>query len=91
MQFVFRPFGIVLGIVAGMGARKIFDFIWGKLDDQEAPNPEHREVNWTKFVVAMLVEGAIFRLIRGLVDHHSRRGWATVTGVWPGQEEPEPE
>ena len=91
MTLVFRPIGIVLGIVAGIGARKVFDFIWGKLDDQEAPNPEHREVNWAKFVVAMLVEGAIFRLIRGLVDHHSRRGWATVTGVWPGQEEPEPE
>jgi hypothetical protein len=91
MQFVFRPIGIILGIAAGSVARKIFDFIWSKVDEEEAPNPEHRQINWTKFIAAMLVEGAIFRLIRGFVDHHSRRAFAGLTGTWPGQEEPEPE
>jgi hypothetical protein len=91
MQLAFRPIGIVLGIVSGMGAKKIFDFIWGKFDEEEAPNPEHREIKWVKFIGAMLVEGAIFRLVRGLVDHHSRRAFAGLTGTWPGQEEPEPE
>ena len=91
MQFVFRPIGIALGIVAGIGARKVFDFVWGKFDEEEAPNPEHRDVNWMKFIAAMVVEGAIFRLIRGFVDHHSRRVFAGLTGTWPGQEEPEPE
>ena len=90
MSLLFRPIGIVLGIVAGMGARKVFDAIWGRISDEEAPNPEHREIDWRKFVAAMLVEGAIFRLIRGFVDHHSRRAFAGLTGTWPGQEEPEP-
>jgi hypothetical protein len=91
MQFVFRPLGIVLGILAGIAGRKIFDFIWGKVDEEEAPNPEHREVNWVKFFAAMVVQGAIFRVVRGLVDHESRRGWAALTGTWPGQEAPEAE
>ena len=91
MQLAFRPIGIVLGIVAGIGARKVFDFIWGKFDEEEPPNPEHREVNWVKFIAAMVVQGAIFRLIRGFVDHHSRRGFAVLTGSWPGQEKPEAE
>jgi Protein of unknown function (DUF4235) len=91
MSIVFRPVGILLGILAGIGARKIFDALWGVFSDEEAPNPEHREIDWVKFIAALLLEGAIFRLIRGLVDHHSRRGWAALTGVWPGQEEPEPE
>jgi hypothetical protein len=91
MQFIFRPIGIALGIAAGSVARKIFDFIWSKVDEEEAPNPEHREINWVKFIAAMLVEGAIFRLIRGFVDHHSRRAFAGLTGTWPGQKEPEPE
>ena len=91
MQFVFRPIGIVLGILSGLGAKKIFDFVWGKFDEQEAPNPEHREINWPKFIAAMLVEGAIFRLIRGLADHGARHSFAKVTGAWPGEERPEPE
>ena len=83
MQLAFRPIGIILGIVSGMGAKKLFDFIWGKFDDEEAPNPEHREINWVKFIGAMLVEGAIFRLIRGLVDHHSRRAFAVGRSACP--------
>jgi hypothetical protein len=91
MSLVFRPIGILLGIVAGMGARKIFDALWGRVSSEEAPNPEHRDLHWGRFIAAMLVEGAIFRLIRGFVDHHSRRAFAGLTGTWPGQEEPEPE
>jgi hypothetical protein len=91
MSLAFRPIGILLGLAAGVGARKLFEFLWGLIDDQEAPNPEHREIDWLRFIAALLVEGAIFRLIRGLVDHHSRRAYAMVTGTWPGQEYPEPE
>jgi hypothetical protein len=91
MSLAFRPIGIVLGILAGIGARKLFDLVWGLIDDEEAPNPEHREIDWARFIPALLLEGALFRLIRGLVDHHSRRAFAGLTGTWPGQEAPEPE
>jgi hypothetical protein len=91
VSLLFRPIGIALGIAAGIGARKLFELLWGLIDDEEAPNPEHREIDWVKFVPALLLEGALFRLIRGFVDHHSRRAFAGVTGTWPGQEAPEPE
>jgi hypothetical protein len=38
-----------------------------------------------------VLEGAIFRLIRGFVDHGARHGFERVTGAWPGEEAPEPE
>jgi hypothetical protein len=91
VKFVFTPIGLVLGIAAGQVSKKIFDFIWGLIDDEEAPRPKHREVPLAKMLVALLVEGAIFRLVRGLVDHGSRHGWAQLTGSWPGEERPEPE
>lgn len=91
MSLAFRPIGIAIGIVAGIGARKLFEVLWGVFDDEEAPNPEHREIDWAKFIPAMLLEGAIFRLVRGLVDHNLRRAFAGLTGSWPGQEAPEPE
>jgi hypothetical protein len=88
---VFTPLGIVLGLAGGQLSKKIFDFIWGLVDDEEAPRPKHRDVPLLKMLVALLVEGAIFRLVRGLVDHGSRHGWARLTGSWPGEERPEPE
>ena len=91
MKFIFAPIGIVLGLIAGMAASKIFQQIWGLIDEEEPPKPEHREFSWPKLVGALLIEGAIFRLVKGLVDHGTRTSFAKVTGSWPGEERPERE
>jgi hypothetical protein len=91
MKFVFAPFSIALGLVAGLLAKKIFEQVWGLIDKDEPPHPKHREFSWPKLVGALLVEGAIFRLIKGLTDHGARRSFARATGTWPGEEAPEPE
>jgi hypothetical protein len=91
MKFVFAPISIVLGLVAGMIGSKIFERIWGLIDEEEPPQPQHREFSWPKLVAALVIEGAIFRLVKGLVDHGSRTSFAKLTGAWPGEEAPEPE
>ena len=89
MKFVFTPFSIILGLIAGIVGQKIFEKVWGLVDEEEAPSPEHREFPWPKLIAALLVEGAIFRLIKGLTDHGARRGFAALTGSWPGEERPQ--
>jgi len=91
MKFIFAPIGIVLGLIAGMLGSKIFERIWALIDEEEPPKPEHREFSWPKLVAALLIEGAIFRLVKGLVDHGTRTSFAKLTGSWPGEERPEPE
>lgn len=91
MNAVFTPIGVILGLGAGQISKKIFDAVWSLFDDEEAPRPKHRYIPFWKMLVALVVEGAIFRLVRGLVDHASRQGWMRLTGSWPGEERPEPE
>jgi hypothetical protein len=91
MKRVYLPFGIVLSLVAGQISKKLFDLIWGQVEDQEAPRPKHREIDLRKLALALLIEGALFRIVRGVVDHYARRGFAGLTGSWPGEERPEPE
>ena len=91
MKIAFMPIGIVAGLVAGQLSKKLFDVVWSAFDDEEAPRPKHREIDLTKLVPALLIEGAVFRVVRGLVDHGSRHGFARLTGTWPGEERPEPE
>jgi hypothetical protein len=91
MSAVFTPLGLILGLAGGQLAKKVFDAIWGAIDDEEAPRPKHRDVPLAKMLIALLIEGAIARLIRGLIDHGARHGWSRVTGTWPGEERPEPE
>ena len=91
MKFLFLPFSIALGLIAGLIGRKIFEQIWGLVDKEEPPDAEHREIDVPKLVAALAIEGAIFRLVKGLTDHGARRGFARMTGTWPGEEAPEPE
>jgi hypothetical protein len=91
VKLVFTPIGIGLGLLAGQVSKKIFDVLWGVFDDEEAPRPKHREIDLPKMLIALLIEGAIFRLVRGLVDHGARHGFVRLSGSWPGEERPEPE
>jgi hypothetical protein len=89
LKLVFTPLSIGLGLVAGMVGRKIFEQLWGLIDEEEPPDAKHREINYVKLIPALLIEGAIFRLVKGLFDHAARRGFARMTGTWPGEEAPE--
>jgi Protein of unknown function (DUF4235) len=91
MKFVFTPLSIGLALVAGQLSKKLFDVVWSAFDDEEAPRPKHRDVPLAKTAIALVVEGAIFRLVRGLTDHGARHAFAGVTGTWPGDERPDPE
>jgi xanthosine utilization system XapX-like protein len=91
MRLLFIPISIAGGLIAGYVGKKVFDQVWGLIDEEEPPNPKHREISWPKMVGALALEGAIFRAARGLADHASRRSFARVTGSWPGEERPEPE
>jgi hypothetical protein len=91
MKVVFTPISLALSLAAGFVGQKIFEKIWGLVDDEEAPSPEHRRFSWPKLIAALLVEGAIFRLVKGLTDHGARRAFAGATGTWPGDEAPERE
>jgi hypothetical protein len=89
-KMLFAPLGILAGILAGFIGRKLFDAAWGLVDEEEPPEPENRDVPWTKLAAALVIEGAIFRLVRGLVERGSRRGFERATGTWPGDTAPEP-
>jgi Protein of unknown function (DUF4235) len=91
MKFLFMPLRIAGGLIAGSLSKKVFDAIWGVVDDEEAPEPKHREIPVAKLLAALVLQGAVFRLFRGLFDHYARRGFWKLTGSWPGEERPEPE
>ena len=91
VKAVFVPVSIAGGLLAGIVGKKIFEQVWGVFDDQEPPEAEHRQIDYRKLAVALALEGAIFRLVKGFADHGMRQGAVRLTGEWPGEEAPEPE
>ncbi|MFL5866025.1 MAG: DUF4235 domain-containing protein [Thermoleophilaceae bacterium] len=90
-KLVFIPFSILGGMVAGFIGKKVFEQVWGLIDEEEPPESEHRLASWPKLIAAAALEGAIFRATRVAADHGTRKAFAGMTGSWPGSEEPEPE
>lgn len=88
VKLIFVPFGIAAGLLAGLVAQKVFDRIWAAFDDEEPPGPDRRDASYPKLIAALLLEGAVFRLTKGVVDHGARRSFAGLTGRWPGEESP---
>lgn len=90
-KVLFIPVSIGGGLLAGIVSRKIFDQIWGLVDEEEPPDSKHRDIQWGKLLIAAAVQGAIFRAMKEATDHYSRRAFYRTTGSWPGEKEPEPE
>ncbi len=91
VKLLFIPFSVGGGLLAGFVAKKLFEALWGVVDDEEPPESEHRRISWGKLVAAAALEGAIFKATRVAADHGSRQAFASVTGSWPGEEEPDRE
>jgi len=87
VRILFAPLSIITGILAGMLGKKLFTFLWNRIDDEEAPEPSHLEVTWPKVILAGALEGAIFRGTRAATDRGARLAFFRATGRWPGEEE----
>ena len=76
-KIILAPIGIVAGLLAGQLAKTLFDFVWSRVSDEEAPRPDHHRVTWPRLVAALIIEGAIFRLVKGIVDRETRAGFGS--------------
>ncbi len=86
MKVIFTPVFLIAGVVAAMISKKVFERVWAMIDEEDPPQPDQREVNWPKLIGALVIEGAVFRLIKGLTDHGARVMVQRYARAWPGEE-----
>ena len=90
MKLLYRPFGIVFGLLGAQVSKKLFDWIWSKFDEEEAPKPTTEKVPWVKVLSAAAMQGMVFKTVRAAIDRGGAKGFEWLTGVWPGKQRPEP-
>ncbi|HVF77181.1 MAG TPA: DUF4235 domain-containing protein [Solirubrobacteraceae bacterium] len=85
MKIIYKPFGIVIGIIAGILARQVFNQVWGHIDDREPPKATTEDTSWGKVLGAAAVQGATFAVTRTAVNRSGAKGFQWLTGIWPGE------
>jgi hypothetical protein len=84
MKILYKPFGIIGGIVAGRIATALFKAIWSRIDKEEPPKPTTAEATLPKVVGAAALEAATFAGVGAAVDRAGARVFHHLTGIWPG-------
>jgi hypothetical protein len=86
MKLLYKPFGIVAGLVASRAAGAIFRRLWSALGGRlEAPKAMEQQGRWPEVVAAGLLQGAVFGGVKSAVDRAFASEYFRRTGVWPGK------
>ncbi len=83
-KIAYKPVGVLLGISAGVIAGAIFKQVWRMASgDDDAPNATDEDRGWGEIIAAAALQGAIFAVVRALVDRSGATGVRKLTGEWP--------
>ena len=85
MKALYTPFGILFSVVGGLIGGVTFKQIW-KLaaGEEDAPGARQSEYGWREVLPAAALQGAIFGLVKAVLDRKGAQGFQKLTGVWPG-------
>jgi hypothetical protein len=85
-RLIYKPFGLVFGVLGGLVAGAIFKRIWSAVGhEDEAPEATDEDKGWAEVVVAAAAQGAVFGGVKALIDRAGASGFAHLTGAWPGR------
>ena len=81
----YRPIGLLTSLAAGSVAGAIFKQIWRRVaDEDEAPDALQSEYSLRSVLVAAVIQGAIFAVVKALIERGGAKGFERLTGSWPG-------
>jgi hypothetical protein len=86
MKLIYKPFAIVLGLLAGILSKKVFEQVWGMVADEDPSDPDDRDATWAQVLVSAAVGGAIIKVVQALIRRGGAVGFERATGFWPGDE-----
>ena len=87
IKLFYKPVSMLVSVLGGILAGAIFKKVWkiiGREDD--APKATDAQRGWREILLAATLQGAIFAVVKAILDRGAATGVEKVTGVWPGDE-----
>lgn len=83
MSVAYKPFAIVVGLLAGLLSKKAIEKIWARASTDEPADPEDRDATWTEVLISAAVTGAVMRVVQAVVRRSGAAAFNRATGYWP--------
>ena len=85
MKILYKPFGIIAGLIGARIAKAIFGALWDRIDQDAPPQPTTEQASLSKVIGAAALEAATMAGIGAAVDRAGARAFHYLTGIWPGE------
>jgi hypothetical protein len=85
MKLLYKPFGLIAGLVAARIGRALFKGLWARVDRADPPDPTAPEAGMPKIVGAAALEAATMAGVGAAADRMAAQAFHHLTGIWPGK------
>jgi hypothetical protein len=85
MRLLYKPFGLIAGLIAARVARALFKGLWSRVDRADPPDPTAPEAPMSKVVGAAALEAATMAGVGAAADRVAAQAFHHLTGIWPGK------
>ncbi len=86
-KILYRPVGLVSSIAGGLIASMLFKQVWKRVragDAGDPPGALQSEYPFKEILIAAVFQGAIYAVVKAVIERQGAKGFERVTGEWPG-------
>jgi hypothetical protein len=87
-KHLYRPIGLVSGVIGGLIASQAYRQVWKRVAHNardEAPKALSTAYSLKEILISTVIQGAIYALVKTMIDRGGARLFERMTGEWPGE------
>ena len=85
-RVLYKLASLLAGTLGGIVARSVFRKLWKLAARQdEVPDATDERYGWGEVLLAAALQGAVFAVVKAVVDRGAAEGARKLTGSWPGE------